>query len=475
MLWFPIDRHSTTSLVQQVYTNIRTLILSEQLKEHEKLPSTRELAHSIGTSRNTVTDAYEQLILEGYLLVRPRSGTYVAAGVVLKAAETEKRESDLADWLQTEQHDSRQFIDFRASHPAMDHFPRKVWGRLAKEVCYDSADELFGYRTPFGDETLRRVLATYLARTRGVACHPEQIVITAGATQGLALITQLLLKEGEHVAVEDPVTDEMRHIFSNAGANVYPVKADDQGIIPEKLSHHEKPSFVFVIPSHQFPLGAVLPIQRRIQLVEYVRQMNSYIVEDDYDSEFTYEGTAVYSMQGLDSKRVIYVGTFSKILSPALRIGYVILPYQLIDPFKELKWFSDRHTATLEQQIMARFIEEGHLDQHVRRMKRIYEGRRKALVAALKKSFPDLKIIGHAAGMHVVVEWKQLEVDQAFVDHCKQHQVIVYPVEQYALQKGYHTKQMVLGYGSLTEADIRIGVDRLHEAVSIFKQTTAPF
>ncbi|MDQ0207193.1 MocR-like pyridoxine biosynthesis transcription factor PdxR [Alkalicoccobacillus murimartini] len=469
MLWFPVDRHISTSLVQQVYTQIRTMILSEQLKEHEKLPSTRELADSIGVSRNTVTDAYDQLILEGYLIVKPRSGTYVAEGVVLKAAEIERKEDDLTNWLQTEQGDE-QFIDFRASHPAMDHFPRKVWGRLAKEVCYDSSDELFGYRTPLGDETLRSVLTTYLARTRGVSCHPEQIVITAGATQALALITQLLMNEGEYVAVEDPVTDEMRQIFTNAGAIVKPIKADDHGIMPEKLSRDGKPSFVFVIPSHQFPLGAVLPIQRRIQLVEYVRSMNSYIVEDDYDSEFTYEGTAVFSMQGLDAKRVIYVGTFSKILSPALRIGYVILPYHLVERFKELKWFSDRHTATLEQQIMARFIEEGHLDQHVRRMKRIYEKRRKTLVAALRESFPALTIVGHAAGMHVVVEWKDLVVDDTFVKHCKQHQVIIYPVEYYALQKGYHTHQMVLGYGSLTESDIQLGVRRLREAVGSYTE-----
>lgn len=467
MLWFAIDRQSTTSLVQQVYKQIRTLILNEQLKENEKLPSSRELANSVGVSRNTVTEAYDQLILEGYLLVRPRSGTYVAEGVVLKAAELEKRDNQLTNWLKIEQ-DQNQLIDFRASHPAMDQFPRKVWGKLAKEVCHDTADELYGYRSPSGDETLRRVLTTYLSRTRGVSCHPEQIVITTGATQGLAFITQLLSKRGTHVAVEDPVTDEMRQIFTNAGAKVKPIKADQFGIRTSELSQSEKPSFVFVIPSHQFPLGAVLPIQRRIQLVEYVREMDSFIVEDDYDSEFTYEGTAVYSMQGLDPERVIYVGTFSKILSPALRIGYVILPYDLIKSFKELKWFSDRHTATLEQQMLARFIEEGLLDQHVRRMKRIYEKRRKTLVQALTETFSTLKIIGHAAGMHVVVEWDDLIVDETFVNHAREHQVIVYPVEYYAIQKGFHTHQMVLGYGSLTEENIKEGVSRLQQAIKTY-------
>ncbi|MEN0645157.1 PLP-dependent aminotransferase family protein [Alkalicoccobacillus gibsonii] len=468
MLWFPIDRDSDVLLVQQVYKQIRSLILTEQLGEHEKLPSTRELADSIGVSRNTVTEAYDQLILEGYVFVKPRSGTYVASGVVLKANEMEKREEHLTKWLETEQQDD-EIIDFRASHPAMDHFPRKVWGRIAKEVCYDSHDDLFGYRSPLGDETLRRVLTTYLTRTRGVSCHPEQIVITAGATQGLSLITQLLMDEGDCVAVEDPVTDEMRTIFVKAGAEVEPIKADRNGIQPNELPTKRKPSFVFVIPSHQFPLGAILPIQRRIQLVEYVREMDSYIVEDDYDSEFTYEGTAVYSMQGLDPERVIYVGTFSKILSPALRIGYVILPKHLIDRFKELKWFSDRHTATLEQQVMARFIEEGHLDQHVRRMKRIYEKRRRALVAALGRTFQTLEIIGQAAGMHAVVEWEDLVVDESFVNHCKENGVIVYPVEYYALKKGHHKKQMVLGYGSLTEEEIDEGVRRLQKAVESYQ------
>lgn len=277
------------------------------------------------------------------------------------------------------------------------------------------------------------------------------------------------MEEGDCVAVEDPVTDEMRTIFVKAGAEVEPIKADRNGIQPNELPTKRKPSFVFVIPSHQFPLGAVLPIQRRIQIVEYVRKMDSYIVEDDYDSEFTYEGTAVYSMQGLDPERVIYVGTFSKILSPALRIGYVILPKHLIDRFKELKWFSDRHTATLEQQVMARFIDEGHLDQHVRRMKRIYEKRRRALVAALDRTFQTLEIIGQAAGMHAVVEWEDLVVDESFVNHCKQNGVIVYPVEYYALKKGHHRKQMVLGYGSLTEEEIDEGVRRLQKAVESYQ------
>ncbi len=185
--------------------------------------------------------------------------------------------------------DSTDDIDFRAGNPAMDQFPRKIWGRLAKEVCYDAADEVFGYRQPYGDETLRYVLASYLARTRGVNCQPEQIVITSGATQALFLITKLLTAEGGQVAVEDPVTDEMRRIFSYAGAALRPIQCDAHGMIPDFLPRNEKPSFVFVIPSHQFPLGAILPIQRRIQLVEYARQMQCYLVEDDYDSEFTYE------------------------------------------------------------------------------------------------------------------------------------------------------------------------------------------
>ncbi|MGG3586951.1 GntR family transcriptional regulator [Priestia megaterium] len=464
MFLFTLDRSSNESLTKQVYKQIRDGILTKKLREGEKLFSTRELASSIGVSRNVVLEAYEQLIAEGYLDVRPRSGTYVAKGSSLQVI-TDYAYVQSSFQEKTTDCIPNSYIDFRAGNPAIDHFPRGKWGSLAKEICSDLPEDAFGYADAEGAMELRDVLAHYLLRVRGVKCHPSQIIITSGATQALHLITEFLCGKGNLIAVEDPVTDEMRAIFSYAGAKLYPVSIDERGIIPELLPLKENPKFVFTIPSHQFPLGGTLPIQRRVQLIEYARKKDCFIVEDDYDSEFTYEGVPVPSVQGLDPERVIYVGTFSKILAPALRIGYVVLPYELIKDFRKLKWFTDRHTSSLEQLVLARFIEKGYLDRHVRRMKKIYRERRKTLVSCLRKHFTDAKILGQAAGMHLVVELPKVSFTEEVINRIKQYGVIVYPVERYALQEGIHQNKIVMGYGSLTVESIKKGVERLKMAL----------
>ncbi|WP_306419226.1 PLP-dependent aminotransferase family protein [Alteribacter natronophilus] len=462
-----MKRESKVSLTQQVYEQIRSGILKQKFTEGEKLPSTRELAASLGISRNVCLEAFDRLITEGYLDVRPRSGTYVAKGITFQREEERShpvfpaRVSNL----------SKDVIDFRAANPAMDHFPRKIWGRLLKEVCIDTPEEAFAYSGSEGVRKLREVLSQYLLKIRGVHCHADQIIITAGATQALYMISRVLTHHNDRfIAVEDPVTDEMRRIFSIAGAKVHPVPADEEGIIPESLPLHIKPSFLFTIPSHQFPLGGTLSIQRRVKLIEYSRKMDTYIVEDDYDSEFTYEGVPVHSIQGLNPERVLYVGTFSKILSPALRIGYVVLPPYLVNRFRELKWYTDRHTSSLEQHVLARFIEEGFLDRHVRRMKKIYQKRREALTASLREHFPSAKILGQSSGMHLVVEFPGVVFCEKVKELLHEAGVLVYPVEDYALNKGAHQQKVVLGYGSLTEKKIKEGVNRLSEALQRIKE-----
>ena len=317
MIFITIDRSKSISLTQQIYDQVRNGILEKQLKEGEKLPSSRELAGSIGVSRNIVLEAYERLIAEGYLEVRPKSGTFVAQGTSLSFIERTKRKDTPKKMAE-----NQAYIDFKAGNPAIDYFPRKKWAQLTKEICLHSTEAVFGYGDASGMKELKDALVVYLKRVRGVQCRAEQIFITSGATQGLKLITEMLGKENKAIAVEDPVTDEMRNIFTFANADIIPVPVDENGIDPNGLPK-QAPSFVFVIPSHQFPLGGILSIQRRLQLIEYAQKMNCYIVEDDYDSEFTYEGAPVPSIQGIAPNHVIYVGTFSKILSPGLRIGYI--------------------------------------------------------------------------------------------------------------------------------------------------------
>ncbi|WP_096155325.1 MULTISPECIES: MocR-like pyridoxine biosynthesis transcription factor PdxR [Bacillus] len=463
MLWFEIHRSSEKTLTEQVYEKISQKILDNSLKENEKIPSSRELASSLGISRNVILEAYHQLEAEGYIQIRPRSGTFVSTGTSISQIKSEAH-SDPNYHITFPKGDKT--IDFKAGNPAMDQFPRPIWGKIAKEVCLDSPNSLFGYLPKKGICDLQHALATYLKKMRGVTCHPRQIVITSGATQALSFITKLLKDHGDFVAVEDPVTDEMRNIFTTGGACVMPIPTDEFGIIPSKLPVKEQPHFLFVIPSHQFPLGGTLPIQRRIELITYARKHNCYIVEDDYDSEFTYEGVPVRSMQGLAPEKVIYVGTFSKILSPALRIGYAVLPEELVEPFQHIKWYSDRHNSSLEQLVLARFITEGHLQKHIRKMKRIYQKRRETLVQELNKHFPHVTIIGQKAGMHLVVDFKHVEFTSKLMQKVYDNGVTVYPVEQYALEKGRHRSKIVMGYGSLSEEEIKKGVAWLKEVLN---------
>ncbi|NEW04954.1 PLP-dependent aminotransferase family protein [Paenibacillus sp. SYP-B3998] len=454
-----VDRTKEQTLTTQVYEQLREAIWSKVLVEGMKLPSSRELASQCGVSRNIIMEAYDQLLVEGYLEVRPRSGTFVAEGASLRLRSSPEHPND-PEVLSTIKA-SRSLIDFHASRPATDYFPRHLWGRLAKETCYESPDHLFGYIEPEGALALRSTLASYLRQVRGVRCQPNQILITSGATQALYLITKLLTDTQSYIAVEDPAASEMRAIFTYAGAEVRPIQVDDKGILPDRLSRSDRPSFVFVTPSHQFPLGGTLPIQRRIQLIEYARAMNCYIVEDDYDSEFTYDGVPVHSMQGLDPEKVIYVGTFSKILSPSLRIGYIVLPSSLLATFQKNKWYLDRHTSALEQLIMARFIEKGHLERHIRRMRKVYRKRREVLIKSLTEHFGAVEILGHAAGMHLVVRFEGLTFDDTLVQQFKDHDLLVYPVEQFALTKGSYTNSVVLGYGGLTVERIKEGILRM--------------
>ncbi|PKG25107.1 MocR-like pyridoxine biosynthesis transcription factor PdxR [Niallia nealsonii] len=466
MIFTTVDRKSSKSLTQQVYEQIRNGILDGKLKEGQKLLSSRELAKIINVSRNVVLEAYHRLLAEGYIEVKPRSGTFIAKGTSLEHIGAKKL--DIEKKQKEELEDS--IIDFRGGNPAIDHFPRKKWGDLTKKICNESPQSIFGYSSACGIQELRDVLVSYLRRARGVHCQPEQIIITSGATQGLKLITELLItdKKRDYIAVEDPVTDEMRNIFTYAKAEIYPVSVDENGIIPELLPK-EKPNFVFVIPSHQYPLGGILSIQRRLKLIEYARRMNCYIVEDDYDSEFTYEGAPVPAMQGIDQERVLYVGTFSKILSPALRIGYVVLPAHLVGEFQKLKWFTDRHTSTLEQHTLARFIEGGYLDKHIRKMRKIYQERRLVLVNSIQKYFHQAKIIGKAAGMHLVVEMAGIDFKKELVQKIKEKGVCIYPVEEYSIKKGEHTQKIIMGYGGLTPEQIKKGILLLRDALNEYK------
>jgi GntR family transcriptional regulator / MocR family aminotransferase len=240
-------------------------------------------------------------------------------------------------------------------------------------------------------------------------------------------------------------------------------------MITERIPPQKKPKFIFVTPSHQFPLGGTLPIQRRIELIEIARKFDCYIVEDDYDSEFRYQSSPIHSPQGLAPEQVIYIRIFSKILFPGLRLGCLILPLSLIEYAKELKWFADFHTPSLEQMILARFIAEGHLERlerHIREMKKVYQNRGDCLQKYLAKEFGDkVRITGDSTGLHLIAEFEDTRFSEKQLEKILEHQIKVYPVEHHAIQKGKHHNKIILGYGNLTEEKIREGVQRLKAAL----------
>lgn len=426
----------------------------------ERLPATRELASQLGISRNVMIEAYDQLQAEGYIEGQQGAGTFVAPGAFL---EQRQRDEETASFnISKKKKEKIDVIDFRSGIPALNMFPRRDWGKLAKEVYLEAPDFIFGYDHPEGRTELRKVLSHYLKRTRGVECHEEQIVVTSGATQAFSLITKLLLARGDNVIIEDPITHDIQTIFTSTGATLCPIPVDEQGMRTDLLSKDKIPRFIFVTPSHQFPLGSILPIQRRIQLIQFARAVQCYIVEDDYDSEFRYDGEPISSLQGLDPERVIYVGTFSKNLSPALRLGYLVLPQALIEQCRNLKWFNDLHTPSPDQLILARFIEEGLLERHVRKMRKVYMGRRKGLKKALVREFgQSVKISGDSTGLHLIVEFTEVEFTQNLTEKLLQNNVRVYPVELHTIQKDRHRKKVILGYGNLTEEEIDEGIRRL--------------
>jgi len=452
-------------LIRQVYEQVRTQILCGTLQAGAQLPSTRALAASLHVSRNVILEAYDQLLAEGYIESRAGSGTYVAEGTHF--IEEQHAPERLAQTVHAQQKEDN-LIDFRSGLPALDLFPRKQWSQIAQHVYAEIAPSAFGYDNPEGRIELRTVLARYLLRTRGVRCQPEQILILSGAAQAISLLTRLLVSTRNKIILEDPVTYGIQVILSSSDAQLMPIPVDERGMRTDMLPPVDQhASFILVTPSHQFPLGGILSVQRRIQLLQFARASGCYVVEDDYDSEFRYTGSPISSLQSLEPGRVIYVGTFSKILSPALRLGYMILPEELIERCRHIKQLTDLHSPSLEQLVLARFIDAGHLERHIARMKRLYQRRRNILINTLNTHFShQVNILGDATGLHLVAQFQHVEFSQQLLTAIERAGVRVYPVEQHAINKGRHTDKIILGYSHLTHEQIEQGIKQLKKVLS---------
>ena len=356
-------------------------------------------------------------------------------------------------------------VSFNPGLPDFSRFPRLKWARALKEACASARPGAFGYGPVEGERALREALVGYLWRSKGIECRPEQLLIVSGAAQGADLLAHLWRRAGTAV-FEDPGYDHVRRVFEHNGLSVVPVPADRRGLRTEALPSRGPCTCIYVVPSHQFPLGGVLPIQRRLELLQYARERGALIIEDDYDSEFRYRGEPIQSLRHLAPELVVYLGTFSKILAPGLRLGFMIVPDHLRERVRRLKEELNMRTPPLEQLALARLVEDRSLDRHVFKMKKLYQRKRRCVIEALERAFGErVRIAGEDAGMHLLVEFADRQLRQADLARLEERGVKVDWVEDYACRKGLHRNQLVLGYGDLGLSRIRAGVQRLKAAL----------
>lgn len=464
MYTLSLDRTAKLPLIRQLYNEIRQKILDGRLAEYENLPATRKLAAHYHISRNVVMEAYDLLRTEGFIESRQGAYTFVAPGARL--ASPPPPQSPALPILRP----SVGVIDFRYGLPALDLFPRALWQKTMARTMASVPDRSLGYGDVAGCPELRSALAAYLARTRGVTCSPEHIVVTAGATPALALIARLLLTGNRKVIIGDPVNQDVFRYLASLGCELAPVPLDGHGLQTALLTGHAAapPAFTLVTPSHQFPTGGLLPVQRRIQLINFARATTSYIVEDDYENEYAYEGSPVSSLQGLDPEKVAYIGTFSKTLAPFLRLGYVVLPPGLLAAFHATGWFPTHQPSAICQLALASFIGTGQLKRHIARMVKAYQTRRAVVVRELGRRFGDTcRILSGPAGLHLTAAFAGADFTPAALGHIERCGVRVYAVRHHVVARdvGAFADQLILGYGSLREEEIVAGIARLSQAL----------
>jgi GntR family transcriptional regulator/MocR family aminotransferase len=467
----------TESLSRQVYLWIRHGIMERALRPGEALPSTRELAEANSISRTVVVQAYDQLIAEGFIIGRRGSGTYVSEHLHPSSSPAPHRSTQvrlshfgaaataIAQRGLSPVGESRPLrYDFAYGRCSLDEFPLAAWRRILTRRSRSAALRSYDYGAAAGDPVLREAITGHLRRSRAINCDVSQVVIVNGSQQALDLTIRLLLDPGDAIAVEDPQYHGMRQVLLAARLRVLPVPVDHDGIDLRQMPRHAR--LAMVTPSHQFPTGAVLPLQRRLALLAWARRANAVIVEDDYDGEFRYEGEPVEPLQSLDRDgRVLYVGTFSRTLFPALRIGYVVAPRPLVSAFIAAKWIADRHTAVLEQETLAEFMACGAYERHLRRTRRANAVRREALLSTIERHLGDrVAVTGSRSGTHIVL-WPRAKTSEAeIIARAAAAGVGIYGIAGYYLRQPSQPG-FLLGYANLTVAQIREGIRRLGEVL----------
>lgn len=476
-----INRRGGQSLQRQIYDSCRSAILEARLRPGQRLPSSRVLASEIGVSRFPVLNAYAQLLAEGYVESRVGAGTVVSASLpepwipcgparAKSAAHSEPRRiasrykllpaAKKFPWLS-------HFGAFRVGQVAFDKFPHQIWSSLIARHCRAGNAESVHYGDLMGSPSLRRAVANYLRTARSVRCEAEQVLIVNGSQQALELAARVLLNPGDRVWVEEPSYPLARNVFTLNGCQLVPVPVDTEGLnVAAGIRKFKKARTAFVTPSHQFPLGVTMSASRRLQLVEWAQSAGAWIIEDDYDSEYRYESLPIASLQGLDpNNRVIYIGTFSKVLFPALRMGYIVVPPDLVGPFFNVRQVMDLGMPTFFQNVLADFIEEGHFARHIRRTRIVYAELRHELVDNLSKTFgSSLAPVGAEAGMHIAVMLPDGFSDEEIAERAARHNLSLWPLSRMYL--GEPRQGFILGFGGVAQAEIPHAVRKLRDLLA---------
>ncbi|WP_054028643.1 PLP-dependent aminotransferase family protein [Bacillus sp. FJAT-28004] len=449
-----LDKQGKNPLYSQLYTYIKDQIESGLIAESAKLPSIRELANYLKISKNTVEAAYQQLLAEGYVESKSRNGLRVLPLEDLNTTRGLVQYSSIKDVSERKYR-----YDFNYGDIEWNRFPMSIWKRCLSDSLNKDPYQILGYGHPQGDEELREEIAKYLFQSRGVSCSPNQILICSGTQHAVSMLLQFLSLGGQNIAMEEPGYNGVRTVLKNHGCKITPISVDYDGLNIEELQSSEV-NAVYVTPSHQFPLGMVLSIQKRMKLLHWASQNDAIIIEDDYDSEFRYVGQPIPSLKALDSgERVVYLGTFSKSFLPAARLSYMVLPTTILEKLDHIFSVYNQPASPIIQQAVFLFMNRGHFSGHIRKMRRLYQAKHKTLVNAISLYMGDrVNIIGSKSGLHLLLDIKDRESGH-LIELAAGSGVRVYsPNVHWMDSESCPTSIVLLGFGGMSEGEIEEGI-----------------
>ena len=460
MIYIPLERSAKRTYTKQIYYAIRQKILSGELTAGEALPPYRELSQELGVSKNTVFSAYDMLVADGILRSAAGSGFYVEDGMTRRPPIQPikpQQSAALSDHVIPDD-----VINFDNGQPALELFPRAKWNKAVSAAMLDIPVDALGYDIPQGRPELRRALCEYLRKSQGLSCNPENILVTSGAKQAITLAAECLLSEQNEVWIEDPAPALLRQLLFCHTKRIVSFPVDGYGLDPDAFPPDGKPALIIASPARQFPTGAIMPMKRRMALIEFAERTGAYILEDNFESEFCYDAPPSSSLYELAPERVLSVGTFSKVLYPSVRLGYTAAPTELLPVLRERKRLSDHHTNPVYQLALATFIMDGTLEKHIRRMKREYRARRDCLIEYLRQFFGDnVRISGEASGMNLVAAFRDVRFTDENIQELMRGGVYAAPVER----QGQRTNELILRYAGLTKDELSIGAERLRKVI----------